>query len=35
MITDIPGEHYFINNEQYDHIMRKFYKGGVGEGYVR
>ena len=26
MITDIPGEHYFINNEQYDHIMRKLYE---------
>ena len=26
MITDIPGEHYFINNEQYEHIMRKLYE---------
>ena len=26
MITDIPGDHYFINNKQYDYIMDKLYE---------
>ena len=26
MITDIPGDHYFINKEQYDYVMSKLYE---------
>ena len=26
MIINIPGDHYFINKEQYDYIMRQLYE---------
>ena len=34
MITDIPGDHYFINNKQYDYIMDKLYESDGIPTYV-